>query len=398
MLRPSVVIFHLLVLVFSVAQGETTASGEQFFSEWTRVETALGSVQFDGTLRLKWTLEGPIELKTLGVAFILEHQIETDYRGQPRSTWRLSGLHSSLVPEGRDHLRWQPLTGPTRKFERAKIARGFALSSTGPWKIRAVDKNEYELRTADGRGWHYLNGRLVGGNHPALGEFRFAVEGALIHEIRRLDTNGSEVCWLRAAYDEAGRVTTLTFNLNSTYQFTWNEAGELQMWRGPNGKEVFFSYSLGLLSDVRESGKPPRHFMWVENKGYARGDSRWMAPVRLVADEREGYDYELTKKGFLLRRTLNETGRTVVTLFNPRRGMVEQQEAGEVRRVWFRKGDFGGFALERIENGAGTVLETYRYDEHGWLVSVQRQGSPEKTLGYDETGRLMTFAEKPLIP
>jgi len=360
-------------------------------SEWVKIEAGTGAMQLDGTLRLSWALGGPEELKALGLRLTLEHRIETDFQGRAKSAWRVTGLRGALVPDGREHLRWQPPAGPAVKFESAKIGRALGAAGAARWLIRVTAQGDYEIRAPEGGGWRYAHGALVSAEHPALGNLQFVTTGALVREIRQADAAVSAHPLVRASYDSAGRITELVWGAGAEQRLTWSEAGELQSWRRADGTEIGFGYEAGLLVEVREPGKAARRLAWAENPGHARGDSRWAAPVHLAADGEDAYGYALSAKGFTLRRDERATGRRTLTIFNPRRRWVEQRVGDETRRVWFRKSGAGGMALERIEDGAGTVLEAYRYDARGQLVGVRRKGEAESTLAYDESGRLMAL-------
>jgi YD repeat-containing protein len=49
--------------------------------------------------------------------------------------------------------------------------------------------------------------------------------------------------------------------------------------------------------------------------------------------------------------------------------------------------------LERIETGKGEISEAYQYGPSGRLISMKRRGEPERTLSYDESGRVMAMDE-----
>jgi len=401
---------------------------------WAQIEAALGSVELDGALRLSYPLADSDELKALGLHCALVHAIEKGADGQVRTVWHFTGLQSYLVPEGRDKLRWQPPGGTIVRFERARIGRALAEAGSPGWLIRESTTGDYEIRALDGRAWRYVQGVLVTAEHPALGEIRFATQGGFIREIRLADATGDAALLLRAEYDDNAQVVHLAVGPTNRHSFVWNEAGQLIAWRRTDGAETKFAYRDGLLEEVAISGQPAQRFIWAENPGWRRGDSKWPAPVHLASDGRNDYTYDLTSKGLVIRvrgrslareihtqgestvgaalrrdeagnRGINpllqpETshrlfglGDETVTVFNPVRSRLEQRRGNETRVVWFRKNSAGRGALQRIENGAGEVLENCRYDARGQLLAIIRKGEPERMVTYDEAGRLMALDE-----
>ncbi|MFZ5495406.1 MAG: hypothetical protein ACOZE5_08730 [Verrucomicrobiota bacterium] len=384
----------LLVLVGALAgRAEEKRTPAWESTQWTQIEAALGQVNLDGTLRLSFSLGASIALKQLGIRFELEHRIETDADGRARSEWRVRGLQSSLAPVGPTQLRWQPLAGASVKFDRAKIGRRLADAGSARWLIRESVPGEYEIRSLDGRAWRYRQGVLVSAEHPALGQLRFSTQGAWITQIEQTDTPAGKPPLLQARYDDCGRLVSWQAGAGKSQQPTWDEDGHLSAWRRADGSEVRFAYRANLLGEIIESGKPPQLFIWRENPGYGRGDSRWAAPVHLASDGAASYSCKLTSKGLVLQRTELAGEAVTTTTFNPRRRRLSQETGGFNFLVVFRRGG-GGTTLDRIEIG-GEVIEKYVHDEQGRLVSIQRHGEAERTLSYDEAGRLMALEEKP---
>ncbi len=365
-------------------------------SAWSQIEAAMGSVGLDGTLRLSYPLADSAELKTLGLRCEFVHAIEQDANGRARTVWRFTGLQSYLVPEGREKLRWQPPGGAVVRFERAKIGRALAEAGSPRWLIRESAAGDYEIRSLDGRAWRYAQGLLVAAEHPALGEIRFVTQGGMIREIRRADATGDAVSLLRAEYNNNARVVHLVFGSKNRHSFIWNESDQLVAWRRTDGLEVKFTYHDGLLQEVAIPGQSTQRFAWAESPGWSRGDSKWPAPMHLATDSRRDYLCDLTSSGLVSRARELASGEETVTVFNPLRSRLEQRNGNGTRVVWFRKNPAGRGALQRIENGAGEVLEGYHYDVQGQLVLITRHGEPSRTLSYDESGRLMAIEESKL--
>lgn len=388
-------VFISILLLASVAVAQTDEKEAPAWesTQWSRIEAVTGRMNLDGTLRLSFPLSTSVALKQLGIRFELEHRVETDATGRARSGWRVRGLQSSLAPEGRTQLRWQPLAGAPVKFERVKIGRRLADAGSARWLIRELDPVEFEIRSLDGWAWRYRQGVLVGAEHPALGRLRFASQGAWITRIEQTDTALGEPPLLQASYNDQGCLISWQVGTERPQQLSWSEDGHLTSWRRADGSEMRLRYHDNLVSEVMEPGKPPQHFTWSENPGYDRGDSRWAAPVHLASDGANNYSYELTSKGFVMNRTELSRGDVTTTVLNPRRRRVSQQTGGFNFLVLFRNGP-GGSALERVEKD-GETMEQYLYDEHDRLIGIRRHGEGERTLRYDEAGRLMALEEEP---
>ena len=295
--RTLIILLVLINVVTAQTEGKKAPAWES--TQWTRIEGATGLMNLDGTLRLSFPLGASDALKQLGVRFELEHRIDADATGRPRSDW--------------------------------------------------------------------------------------------ITRIEQTDTPAGEPPLLQARYDDCGRLISWQVGAEKPQQLIWSEDGCLTDWRRADGSEVRLRYRDNLLSEILERGKPPQLFTWGENPGHVRGDSRWAAPVHLVSDGASDYTYELTSKGFVMQRTERAKGALTTTTFNPRRRRLNQQTEGFHFLVVFRSGP-GGSALERIEIG-GEIMEKYLYDARGQLTGIQRYGEGERTLSYDESGRLMALEE-----
>jgi YD repeat-containing protein len=358
-------------------------------SAWEKIETAMGSIAMDGTLRLSCDLAESAELRILGVRCRLVHRIETDARGEARSAWKMEGLNSVLVPEGRDSLVWHPLGGVPVKFDRAKIGRALAAAGSIRWLIREFGNAGYEIRSLDGRAWRYEQGHLISAEHPSLGRISIDSRGGRLVSLRRADASVSEDPILLATYDGEARLASVRAAGKTPFTLEWNSSGELIACRGPGDKEIRFSYRHGLLSEIMETGKPARVIGWEANPGHERGDSKWPAPVHLSRDGDTRFAYAMTPKGYVAT-VHSVSGAVSVTCFNPLMMRVTHRSSAGKYTVTLRR---GAGTIERIADGRGDVLEDYRYDEYGQLIGVKREREMDRILDYDETGRLMSVQE-----
>jgi len=380
-------VFTLLVVVL---RAEDTPSAT---TRWAQIEAAMGEMQLDGSLKYRFSLGESEALRLLGIRLGVEHIITTDESGGARSGWQFSGLQTSLVPSGREQLRWKSPMGGVVDFEWAKIGAAFFQArgaGAAQWLIRKTGKFAYEIHSPEGASWHYEAGRLAKIKHPALGELQVSTQGAWITRIERREVPGRASILLEAAYSDEGHLLNLRIGEQMEQEFTWDGA-ELVAWRNAQGECVGWSYTDGLLSQIVEPSRPVREIRWRENKGFGRGDSRWLLPVHLASVGGEYYDYQLTSRGFVLTRETSAEGvvRVVKTRFNPLRYRLEQWGNGEALMVIFRKSSPGRGAVERIETAHGEVLEEYRYDTEGRLVGVRRLGEPPLDFRYDDLGRLI---------
>ncbi|MGH8021773.1 MAG: hypothetical protein ACREIA_26525 [Opitutaceae bacterium] len=345
------------------------------------MEARLGSVGLDGMLRRSYSLIENSDTKRLGLRCTLEHKLERDACGRPRSVWQIPALQSFLVPEGREELRWQSTSGAVVRFEIEKIGR--ALSEAGAaagWRIREARAGEYEIRALDGRWWRYVDGLLTAIGHPALGEFVVTTQGGLICDIREAGAGDHGDVLLHAEYDERGHPLLLKDGNDKCHLFQWDEAGHLILWKSGEGKESRFEYAGGLVWGIRGAGGSQERFYWAENPGWRRGDSRWPAPVHLRSDGGHDFAYALSQEGFTIEVRGATSRIESRTIFNPRRHRLEQHAGGETLVFWFRDTPHGTGGLERVETGAGEVLEAYAYDARGQLVGVSRAGESKREL------------------
>jgi YD repeat-containing protein len=235
---------------------------------------------------------------------------------------------------------------------------------------------------------------LASAEHPALGELRVETQGSWLRSLR-LDGSGETAkVLLRAEYEElCGRIVELTLGEAAPQRFRWNALGQLESWQRADGSDFAFTYSEGLLSSVTERGKAPVHYSWQANPGAERGDSKWPSRVHLSADDFYEYSHQLNSKGLTLASQKRTNGFMSTVVFNPLLRRIEQREGERGYVIRLRKGPSVGSGIERIEDLSGAVLEDYHYDSRGQLIGVKRRGEPERTLSYDETGRLMSLDE-----
>jgi|GEM_PF-1243109 len=382
-----------LVFLVVALRGEGAVSA---MTRWTEIEAAMGEMQLDGSLKYRISLGSSEALRLLGIRLSVEHTIDTDEAECARSGWQFSGLQTSLVPLGREHLRWKSPMGAVVDFERTKI--GAAFSHAGAkgavqWLIRKTAESGYEIHSPEGVSWYYEAGQLVRIEHPVLGELRITTQGGWITRIAHSEPAG-KLSLLEAAYSDDGHLLNLRIGEQAEQEFTWN-GSDLVSWRNADGELVRWSYRDGILSQISEVGQLAREIRWRENKGFGRGDSRWALPVHLAAVDEVNYSYALTSRGFVLMRETGCAGDvgggvvSVRTRFNPLRYRLEQWAVGEELVVTFRSRSPGRGAVERIETVHGAVLEEYRYDNEGRLIGVRKLGDPPLDFKYDDLGRLI---------
>jgi len=399
-LSPIILIFEIQIICTAndwlfasePASVNKTKTESQFESYFTEIGANMGGIQLNGLPMLRYTIGESAELQQIGIACELVHDIEIDAYGHPRSIWRITGLQSSLAPGDRGTMVWQPLSGATVKFVSKLIKRALTTVGNKNWLIRKAASGDYEIRALDSRSWRYHSGLLAVVEHPALGKLNFTTLGAKIRMINRSSESSSKPLF-EASYDAGAHPVSIRFGSHAADIFHWSDAGLLMSWDRSTGGTVTFAYHDGLLTSITEPDKPTHLFTWAENPGHERGDSRWGAPIHLLSDGESTYQYTLEHKGFVIQRRKVSSAEEIVTVFNPLRHRLEQRVGGKKFIVIFHGEGLNMTGLERIENGQGEILEEYHYDEQGQVIGIKRKGEPERSLRYDETGRLMDLME-----
>lgn len=280
----------------------------------------------DGTLAHAWLIGETDTLRFFGMRLILNPDIAVDAFGRIRTSWRISGLKSSLVPSGREILLWQPPGGAPVAFKARMIERTFARAGQiSAWQIRRVGPEVYEMRSGDGTLWRYNGGLPVSVTHPRLGKLTFTTQGAHIREIQHAASTGQSKRLLLVEYDQAARFHSVTIGTEATHRFIWSEAGELTDWQHGRGSNLVFTYHDGLLSGVAEDGQTPEKFSWRENPGWRRGNSIWPMPAHLASDNHCIYSYAMTRKGFVLGRTERDSARHTELVYRPKHSPLDQR-------------------------------------------------------------------------
>ncbi len=335
-------------------------------------------------------------MAALGLDLNLSHKLFVTEEGQPRSKWQVAALQTSLAPEDREHLRWSPPGGiPAVKFKTALIGRAFSYAGGKRWLIREKADANYEIRSPEGQVWVYRRGILTEIEHPLLGRIVVEARGALIQ--RMFYSDGVErKTLILASYDDLGRLIEIQFGRSERHAFTWATGGGLSNWSRQDETEMNFSYRNGLLERVVDGEKPAMQLVWRENPGWQRGDRSWPAPCHLASDGERDYHYDFSSAGFLIEVRQHAGVMLSRTHFNPRRRRLEQRAAGESLLILFNPKDAVSGGIGEVRNGRGELLESYRYDINGNLVSITRKGEPTLNMRYDESGRVMALDEETL--
>jgi hypothetical protein len=374
------------------AATSTTRTPPWHSEEWSRIERRLGDIRLDGTLRCSFPLADSAEAAAVCGPAVLEHSVALSPWGRPTTVWRIAALTTWLLPEADGRLCWQRPGGDVVHFDRRALGPALAPAGNGPWLVRERTPGQIDIRLPDGRSWEYREGALVAVEHPLRGRFQVTTRGALIVDLMRVEGGTSDRI-LHADYDVSGRLVTLHVG-NTLATLEWRD-GELTRLVGGEPKPVNFSYRGGLVAAIEPDGGPPRTIAWRENSDWWRGDSKWLAPVRLAASSGRTYTHTLSPRGYGIV-VRDDTGRIATEIvYNPRRSRLEEKTSdGQRRVVMFHRGRVGiGSGIDQIMDGSGALLEAYRYTAEGLLIGVSKQGAPEESLDYDTNGRLLTIAE-----
>lgn len=349
---------------------------------WTRITEALGSVSLEGTLRRSYPLFQREASAAIGLSLILQHSIEITPFGKPRSRWQVIGLSSSLVPAGREQLRWTSLDGRSVLFARSELGPAWspAIGDEGV-AIRQKGDQAYELRTGSGMLFRYHRGCLRAIVHPSEGAFEVRSMGARITAISRAGENEPR---FQVDYGPCGNVPRILYADGHEERFFWSEA-ELRGWEPSSGEPLAFRYHDGLLVEIRTGTGRTEHFEWAENPGWTRGDSRWPSPVRLVADGVRRYSCHLSQRGLHLQVSGPDGGCRAV--INPRMNRMTFESPHEQLVVHF-EGAGSGRRLRRVETHRGDIIEEYEYDAFGRLERIVR-GGESLEFAYDSIGRAL---------
>lgn len=351
---------------------------------WENIRDAFGAIGLSGTLEANYLLSQSTSLSSIGLDVLLEHAIELDPTGNPRSRWGLCGIYSCVVPTDRGSVCWKMLDGRTLVFDKRKIGRAYGCLSDPNWKVRELEDGVYQFKSIEGEVIQYEHGVLVGMDVPAIGPLHLRSIGGAVHSIER--SNGD--LWLQVEYDPAGNPIAVFFDSRIVHTFEWDAEGFLRKWQRPDGSVVSFSYDNGLLSEITDGNKSPKHVTWAENPGWRRGDSAWLAPVHVTSDGDWTYDYRFSSRGFVIEAKSREASVISRTIFNPADHRLEQTCGNDRYIVTFRPNAYTG-TLESIRNGAGDVLEAFSYDAEGRIAMVRRRGERDIVLRYGLDGRLL---------
>lgn len=388
---------HAFLLLLAIVKAWASTS-EDKMPRWNspaleQVMARLGEISLDGTWSKTFPLAAPPEVSVLGLKWHLHHKLALTAEGRPRSKWQIAALQSSLAPEGREYLRWNPPDSDTTvRFKMALIGRAFSHAGGKRWLIREKAEAKYEIRSPEGQAWVYVRGVLTEIEHPQLGRIIVETRGGLIRRMSQFEAAEAQML-MQASYDDMGCLTEIQFVHSEKHVFAWSTQGELILWRRPDGTEMRFTYDNCLLKSVTDGTKPALQLTWRENPGWRRGDRSWPAPWHLASYGECDYDYDFSPAGFLIEVRKHSGVEFSKTQFNPRRRRLEQQTAGESLFVLFAPRDTAPGGIEKVENGRGELLESYRYDNGGNLVSITRKGEPTLNISYDESGRLMALEE-----
>jgi len=322
---------------------------------WLGIEARFQGIGLDGAWRQSYPLKTSRMLRDLNFVCRLEHRLEVDADGRPRTFWAIPALKSWLVPVARDKLEFVPPAGTPVRFDLATVGEAFDRAKSAIWKIRKTGRQSFELLSPSRSVWTYSRGLLTGIDDPALGRFVVLTQGGSIREIRSLDLDAA-MPLLAADYDTEGNPIRLAVGDNRPETFMWSN-GDLVEWQRGDGRTVKFHYVGGLISKIDEPGRSVRHVTWANNPHFLRGDSSWYEPVSLQADDLFDYSYSLTDQGYLILVTNRTSQERSSMLFNPLRDQLQQSDSTgrtfvvtfrttamgrSPEKIYIRNGFFGG--------------------------------------------------------
>lgn len=395
---------------------------------WTSDDPALGAAGLDGSLQARLplgTLAGSPEFAfPVQLVHRFDHAVESrrNDAGEMNHTvtssgyWEVPQLVTSLAPEGTDFLRWKQPGGGEVWFRTALLGREFNRAGATDWEIREAGSAAYEIRhRTEGLTYRYHRGQLV------QVQSRF---GRVLHitsrggRIERIEQRAGAGTLLEAAYDQSGRLSSLTVG-PMEHRFRWQEdAGALGIdYRGHGGRLLRWQAADGRSLDVRwqevaaghhvvsglRSGGQERwsDFEWALHDGFDPADDREQVsqPVVLVADDRARYQVGRDNQGYRLART-DALGRTSTLRHHPVRGEVELRgpDGGGVTYSWrARRG--GSALLRKVAAADGSTVVENLYDGDGRLLTRLQEGRPRIDYQRDDLGRVLAILrnDQPMI-
>jgi hypothetical protein len=303
---------------------------------YVKIIRDMGRVGPDGTLRF----EIPLAInRPLGINFRLVHSIGSDAYGSPCSTWKLTGLSSSVESIANGLLKWKSVDGSICYFHSTINDSQFVAGIDGQCAIRK-DCPGVSIRDEEMRIWYYVDGALVSVQIPGQGYYRFICEGEDLREIFYEGEHNKSLIVLAVVRNQSHNITIINDRAGCLATLTWENYRKITKVGFRSGPEVNFTYKNNIIKSIEETGNPPLTLEWEENNNYRRGNSRWLSPVCLVRDDQNVYKYSISSHGIMCRSLRLRTQGEIVTLFNPSKQELIQYGSSIVGRRSYTLKDY----------------------------------------------------------
>ena len=231
---------------------------------------------------------GADEIKRLGFAFKLRHQVVLAHGRKAVSDWQIPALRTAVCLSEEGDLTWLRPDGRTVRFK--KTGAGFSSGNEGSTARVSPDGGEIVISTVQSAKWFYKNG-FVESLHAMNQEYYFKTDRESILVIGKKDAGGA---LLEVRYSDTGLLEELVFTDGKKCSFQWTPDNCLRGVDGNAGTQVEFEYDNRLLKNWRLGGGALRELKWIP-VGLTRRMAFGKPPVLLGGDSL--YDYRWSRRG-----------------------------------------------------------------------------------------------------
>lgn len=391
-----------LALAISFAAAPAVFAQNANDSDWAKyasppsVESlvTIDGVRIDGSPSLEFDL-GVLRLGPFAeFSFHLRHRLETSFDRQTRSVWEIPELRGTIVPSGRDLLRWRRFGANEVPVPSIPPGPGFRQIGNGITMQRSAP-GDFAFRDSMGWEWLYRDWVLVSASGPGGLQLVFEVQGGLVTDMRAKRFQ-IEAGRFSAQYDDGGRILEVRIGAQA-HEFGYApDTGRLVRWNrngGEPGVATTFEYVDALISRVNNEDGTGRSLRWMELPDGRRVDCKWNNSAGVGRTDRYRLFYTHDVRGYAVSAEPLDGGAGRKIVLNNHKGVVEDSTEGRVARRYrfgVRRSVSDAGKLTTIEDAQGNSLEIYEYDAVGRVARVRLSLGKTIDFTYSPDGSVAT--------
>jgi YD repeat-containing protein len=226
-------------------------------SVWQSQQKYLGHVKAEGGWDVRYQL-GSMQMGAEAQILLLlgYNSIDEDKSNLFRGQWSCPQLESSVIPVGKEVMRWVRPGGDVLWFTPDPKDKGNYSSLANDWRMTFKSNKTTLIFNEQGWVYVYQDGVLISVESPTGRALNFIYSrGDLLRvELTDADSIAKPVILIACAYDDDHRCVQMEIgSLLHKFVYEKKTGGRLIGWDQPNGQSLNFYYNdAGVLSEVEQ--------------------------------------------------------------------------------------------------------------------------------------------------